>query len=397
MIKARRFLSYAVFSLIDRGLVFLFPLFALYITNSKNIYNEVEFVFSVAGLLSLFMDGGLRIYILYAYKKSGESSLILDRIYAAFGKLLKFYLCVFFIVSVVVLVFYPKSSLDWIAAGSRSLFLITWAFLAVWFRVKDEPEKVYAYSIPLYLAGGFGLWALNSLGDVGIGISIVLPHLFVVGVVVFSERNYPKVRWDDCLGLIKDALQFGWPILLSVVLSMTIANSGRIYAYSSLSVDEMFGFSFAQRIALIVQLTHAVVTGYLSKKLYISDEKDFHVKVFSVYFSVLSLTALAAPLCVVVIRYFGFATPEKLDYTFYMVLGYMVVWCLGAYIEIYINRINKNILILYGNLLSISIFMIFVFVFEYPVLVRITSAMVISALAYATFLFVGIRVVGNKS
>ena len=152
--KIHRFLSYAALSYLEKALIFAFPLTVLYLTDDKARYNQIEFIFASAGVCALFLDGGLKTYLLYAYKKGGQSVELVKDIFSSFNLLLTIYFVIVLMVAVGAMFIIHDRLLDVIGSAARALFLSMIGFLAVWYRIADTPSKVFYFSIPVYIAGG---------------------------------------------------------------------------------------------------------------------------------------------------------------------------------------------------------------------------------------------------
>ena len=141
--RVTRFLSYASLSYIEKALIFGFPITVLYLTGDKARYNQIEFIFSAAAVSSLFLDGGLKTYILYAYKQSGQSFEQVTHVSDSFKLLLKVYLLLLAIALWGTLLWAPERTLYWVGSATRALFLSMIGFVAVWYRITNTPSKVF--------------------------------------------------------------------------------------------------------------------------------------------------------------------------------------------------------------------------------------------------------------
>lgn len=381
-----RFVSYALFSYLEKALIFLFPLVALYTTGDKTTFNKIEFIFAVAAVSSLFLDGGLRIHLLYAYHQSGQALPTATKILAAFRTLLKCYLGIGILLSITAAIWAHDRLADWLSIEVRALFLATIAFYAVWCRVIDRPAQVFAYSVPVYIVGAGLLWMMSDWGTFDVAVALGIPHLLAVFLLVYPRGSATRSTLIELVQHVRAAIAYGWPVLLSIAVSMGVANAGKIYAYQSLSSDEMFDIAFAQRMALIVQLAHVSFTGYLAKTLFMSDDRNVHTKSFITYFLFLAGAIGFALFAASVMPYLGIAATAPANPTFVVILLYMLLWCFGSYFELYINRHGRNGLILIGTLLSAAVFLGLVFLSDLPILFRIAGAMATSAGIYTLFI-----------
>jgi len=391
-LSLRHFISYALLSYFEKALIFGFPLFALYVTGSKAAYNQVEYTFALAAVLALFLDGGLRIYLLQAYRVGSQSQELIRQIISSFRFLLRIYLIVAALLFVAVLIFVPNEIFDIGGAAARALFLCMMAVLAVWYRIKDVPERAFAYSIPVYLLGGAIIWLTAWLELYGILLALILPHLAAVIFIAFPRDGEDTTGGENVERLFiyaKASLRYGWPVLVSIVVTMLMANFGKIYAYKNLSENEMFQFSLAQRMALVIQLMHVSITGYMSKHLFVSESRSFHIKALAAYLGCLLLTSAAVIAFVYLAPGFGLNKVPKIDRTFMFIFAYMLVWCVGAYAEIYVNRQNRNVIILQAALVSAALFTACLIFGSEDMLLRIAMSMFLGVSGYLLYILFG--------
>jgi len=391
-----RFLSYAGLSYIEKALIFGFPITVLYLTGDKARYNQIEFIFSTGAVSSLFLDGGLKIYLMYAYKQSEQSVERIKPIFASYKLLLKGYLFAVAVAFVGTSLWAPERILDWGGASARALFLSMVGFVAVWYRIADKPSRVFILSIPVYIAAGMLIWLLGDISDTGFSIALVVPHLLAVALVAFIGFSVTRGSMRGLFIHIRAALRYGWPILASLLLAMLVANFGKLYAYNFLSEKEMFNFSFSQRMALIIQLGHLAVSGYMAKHLFVSEQRRFHQKTFAVYLITLLIATIVAYSAARFAPYLGFITSVQIDATFTLIIIYTLLWCIGAYLELYVNRVNRNALVLGGAIIAAGVFLAWVIFTRYPMISRIATAMALGAASNVVFLVMSLFIIRRK-
>ena len=61
---------YSFFNFVDKILIFLLPLIILKIYDDKNLYNSIEYIYSIAIIIVIFFDLGLKNYTFYFLKHS---------------------------------------------------------------------------------------------------------------------------------------------------------------------------------------------------------------------------------------------------------------------------------------------------------------------------------------
>lgn len=396
LLACKRFLSYAFLSYCEKGLIFCFPLLFLWLTGSQSDYNKVEYVFAVSAILALFLDCGLRIYVMYAYRQGKESMHVVQGLFGCLRFMLKCYLLLAIFVW---LILWSVSSIylhDFSSVAARTLFLVMAAFLAVLYRIKDEPAHIFYFTIPVYLIGLCLLWMMTgSKENQTVTLAIVVPHLVFLFVVIASGEDRGQQKFSDVKEGVINSLSYAWPILLSVALAMLIANAGKIYAYAHLSEQEMFSLSFVQRLALIVQLIHISITGYLAKKLFVSEDPKYHLRTFALYMVALVMACILSFASIYILSCLSVPVPTGISGLFLVVMLYVVCWCIAAYLEIYINRTNRNGNILLGTVLSLCVYCSVLYLSEFDVLMTFAVSMAASSVFY--MLFISLSLVRMKN
>ena len=71
-----------------------------------------------------------------------------------------------------------------------------------------------------------------------------------------------------------------------------------------------------------------------------------------------------------------------IDLTFIFLYIYVLSWCIGAYFEQYINKFNKNINVLYNNLISIASYFMIIYYYKDISIMVLSFAMAFSSLIY---------------
>lgn len=386
-LKHKGFLSYAFLSYGEKGLIFCFPLLLLWLTKNQTAYNSVEYVFALSGVLALFLDGGLRIYLLHAYRQSEHSMEVVRRAFSCLRMLVLIYLCFAIVTWMILWVLSSDFLFEFSNVAARALFLVTVTFLAVFYRIKDNPVQVFYYSIPVYVSGLVILYFASGLpGNQALTVAVMVPHLIAILVVMVFTKNNKAERLSAIKNELRKSLIYSWPVLVSVAVTMMMASFGRIYAYGHLDEQEMFALSFVQRLALVVQLTHVAITGYFAKRLFMSDDRSYHVgMVFKYLVSLLSAAVLSYCLMNLIGR-FGIPTPPNVGGLFLIMSIYIILWCFAAYLEIYINRADRNVSILYGTVLSLLVYVGVLYFVDVEILIRFAIAMASSSGFYLLYM-----------
>ena len=75
-----KFFLFSFISICDKLLLFLLPASILYFFNDKALYNEIEFIYSLATIIYIFTDGGIKNYVLAFYRKHKNKKNLLPKI-----------------------------------------------------------------------------------------------------------------------------------------------------------------------------------------------------------------------------------------------------------------------------------------------------------------------------
>lgn len=385
-------LSYTFFNYLDKGLAFLVPLSILYFFKDKGVYNTIEYIFSVASLMTIFLELGIKQYYFYAYKNSSDKSQLIVDVKQAFNFLA-------FCYSIIILVLFSIHNFDYFGIifffiGVRALYLMITSFLNYHFRLIDRPSLIFPITISINL----GTIALLFLGK-GLYFPLKLLNLFfifpTIFVLLYGLKNFKKIeisKIKNFLNVTHKALLYSWPIILNVTLITFMNNYGKLYAYKFLSEDSMFQISFALRVSLIIHLAHASALGYLSKEMYMNNTiKSFWKSLFS-YSRVILTMAMLLLSGIHLIKYMGYLTQFKITLTTYLIFLYVLIWCYQSYLELYFNRIGKTKIVLTFSIIAISLFFLCLFVFQINSILRIATIMIFSALVnLSLLLFIGVK------
>ncbi len=375
-----RLISFSFLNYLDKFIIVIIPIFVLFFTKNKSLYNQLEYVYSLASIIIIATDLGLRNFLLYGYRESKDRInfvnngvnyfLFINFLYTLTGAVLT---CIMFFIGwdgLPILLF----------VVIRTLYTNIFAFYTVVARLNDKPANAFIISIPIN-AGTFGLICLFFL----LKKPIYLSYLFLTQIVVvsfFFGLTIKEKVWRKLNGFFiyfKEALRYAWPIILNLFLVTIIQNIGKIYAQNMLNENEMTRIAFSQRISMIIQLGHASVVGYLVKHLFIIEGISIDKKIGAIYIVALGISASFSMTFLYVSGIFLNVPVKFNDPVFYVLLLYAIFWCISAFIELYVNKMNKNIYIPIVTSIGFVIFLLIVVILPFDRVMKISLGMMFNS------------------
>ena len=103
------FYSFAFLNVIDKLVAYVTPLLLLHFFNDKNLYNSIEFIYSIALIVNIFIDFGTRGYMTYSFRFHKNYKLYTFSVLKLFNFLLIIYILLF---SIVILFFFKFSFIN---------------------------------------------------------------------------------------------------------------------------------------------------------------------------------------------------------------------------------------------------------------------------------------------
>ncbi len=380
---------YTALNYVDKGLTFAVPVIVLYVFKDRGVYNEIEYVYSIATIVAILIELGVRNYFFYAYKEAGNRSQLVRDVRGYFS--LQFALYTMLSTAVLVVCWLTDTGLTtvYVFVVIRSLYLYLVSYFAVYYRLVDTPSKVFALSISVsVLTVALILVAqyyLRSVSLVYFFVSQALLVLLAASYFIFSRW---EINISRLLTYVKASLAFSWPIIIHLFLIMFVNNYGKVYARNFLTESEMFHLSFVQRAALIIQLAHVSAMGYFSKSLYVDARNRLNLRIFTVYSFMLALSAVAA---FVFLKLFGIVmtTAEiKIDLVAWLLIVYTIVWCYASFFELYFGKMNKNKFIPLSSALAAIVYLALIGIEGENRLVIIAWGMLASMVCYLVLVLI---------
>ena len=171
------------------------------------------------------------------------------------------------------------------------------------------------------------------------------------------------------------------PIILSSAVSLIIMNFGKIFSYFNLSESDMTKFSFVIRFLLIIQLFHATFSSFFLKKNYEENEKKINRNIFLKYIIGLMVVVILVNVLYPIFNNF-FNSNYSFDKIYFLLMAYIVVWCLSSYLEQFLGKFNKNLYLMYLQIFSLIIYFAPIIFFQNISIYKISVLMLISCSFY---------------
>lgn len=355
----RELLKYTIFNYIDKFMVFVLPMVVLFLTKDTKIYNDIEYIFSVANLSVTVLEIG-RLYLFYGYKISGDRTLFLI-------KAKNYFLFIQLLYSLLGICIYPFISALQSPIGSlyifiliRSLYILFINFFNSYFRLVGSPSRIFWFSIPVNVISVILIYSCLKWG-LTLEMFFLPQCLISLGSVLLFLFRF---RWEWTVGLIsyiKRGLLYAWPSILNVLIVSFVNNYGKIYAYNFLSESEMYNFSYIFRIVMIIQMTHASVLAYYSKEIFTNEKKGLDKSILKLYSLFIGMAVVLSVIFILIFNRF-FATKQvRIDIVFFLILFYVLLWSFNAFFEIYYNKTNNNKFILLFSLIGGGVYLLLLF------------------------------------
>lgn len=379
--------DFAVFitlTYIDKFLIFLLPLAVLHITNDRDCYNDIEYIYSVASVLSPFFVF-FSTYAFFGYKKSlEEKDILYIKAYRSYGALL---IIVMAIIGSIISLIVPTiiTSLSVLMAFmvlGRFLYLQTINNNNAYFRLIDRPAKFVVFTIICSIASAILVYTI------GFDKQWVMIAFFIPQVILSLGDSLifvlvSNINWKGFVDYLWKSLRYAWPIVINCTLVAFVMNYGKIYAYNFLSSYEMYNFSYIMRISLVIQMAHSSLMAFYGKDLFVN---GYSISFYKKYTFVILLAFVFSILCLYGFNYF---IPEKLtiDLTTYLILLYSLIISYAASLEVFYARNDKNKIILFVSVVSCLIFLALLFFVRGNGLQSLAICMVIYSVVYFISLF----------
>ena len=352
-IKSRKDLIVFIFlNYLDKGLAFLLPLIVLYICDDKTVYNKIEYVYSIAGiaivLFNLSNFGGF-----YFYKESGDRKLFLGLYQKACSIMLLFMVVVMLLAAFVWNILDKQITLLLCCCVSARLsYLLFLNNDSVYYRLIDKAYKILLYSIVINVISIILVVLFFYLDS-----DIIAPY-FITGLIVpivLSFRSLSRnssITMHEVMSYYKDTFFYAWPIFITTFLGMFVNNFGKIFAFNTMSPDEMYSFSYTLRISLIIQLAHSSIIAYFSKRIFLLGYSLKLIVGYLLFISSCVFVCFGALICLNQLEVFYI----NISWSTLVLFLYTYIFCAASFFGDFFSRRNLNILTLYATIIATVVY-----------------------------------------
>lgn len=381
--KYKGLLFFMSLNYIDKAIVFFLPLFILFFIKDITLYNNIEYIYSVANIMVVLAELGGRSYMLYAYTKEPEErrGQFLESVKGYFYLLVLFYIILLIITIgsrslALMTVFVPF-------IGVRILVLLFTNYFSIYYRLIDKPQYILFYSILINVSTVIVIiiWNKLSLGVIDLNIYFFIQSIFVLFLLFKSISSYKLLSPKFAFNYFKESIIYSWPIILNILLVTFVNNYGKIYIYDNLSEEEMYTFSYLLRISMVVQMAHSSIVAFYSKRLFLDKSSKIDMRLYKFYSIFLFVSSVLSFFVIILINFTHIMKPIKIDATIFLLLAYIFIWCQQAFFEQYLNKTNRNRWILYTSCISAALYLSMMF---FP-LVNMTIQYISFSMLFSTF------------
>ncbi len=373
----------------EKGLGFILPVSVLYFSRSQELYNTIEYWFAASLIVSSFSDFGMRTLFLYASRGSEyslPSIVLIQRVFVTLT-----ILCIPFLM-IGGLVIGRRGLDSALLFTGRTSFLAVYAFFTVVWRFRNRPVLPAVFgavfmSVSISVVGVFSAAAFVDMIPTALGVLFLL--FFFIAILgegrpvicnAMSELRFVTVK----------ALSVGWPILINSLLSVTIRNFGRVYAFNQLSSEDMFTISILQRITLVVQVAHVALAGYVMKTIFTSNSARIHLMIFLKYIFGIGAVTTLSWISFYIAGVFYPKLPAAGSIETILLFAYVVIWVVGAYFEQYYIRSGRTKTLLINAIGSTVAFLGMIGVFAVRQNMQVKTIAVSMIVSAAVFLFLNV-------
>jgi O-antigen/teichoic acid export membrane protein len=345
----------------DKLIAFLLPLSVLYISKEQQIYNDIEYIFSIANIAVVIIEFGIYTYFFYGYRISENPEIFVKQVKGYFDILISFYAALGGLLIPLILLFPSVFDLVFLFVSVRTLFLLLAGFFTSYFRLIDKPSRLFIYTIPVNLFSVIFIIIFAILKIQQTLFAFFIPEALLIGLVIIKSQKISKKKIKELWHHVLKALNYAWPIMLNILMMSYINNYAKIHAYNNMSSDDMFQLSFILRISLIIQMMHSSFLGYYSKQLFIDTEHSINKKIFLSYLALIAFSAIMAFVFVYILNFSHVIRQIKIDLTTFIIVFYVLTFCIKSFLELYFNKYNKTKFILAFSMISTALFSSYIF------------------------------------
>jgi len=377
------FYKFTTLNILDKAIAYVTPLLILHFFNDIYLYNSIEFVYSMTLIINIVIDFGLRGYMNYSFRFEKKVEDYTSSIIKTFNFLLLIYSILFILIFLISKNYLQIDYTIIYLIFLRGIYLSIINIYRVYFRLNSNPIYIFIISIPIQIFTVILILIIYHFNK-----QFYL-HYFFISILIFLIFYFIKMilkkeiqfNLFENIKFIKQSLKYYWAIIFSSIISIMIGNYAKVYSYLNLSEIETAKISFLLRTLMLIQLMHASFAAFNLKKIFSNSSKVISKKLFYSYLIILLFSSILV--MIFISTYSKYLDLNyTIDLTFIFLYIYVLSWCVGAYFEQYISKFNKNISILYNNLISIASYFMVIYYYRDISIVALSSAMAFSSLIY---------------
>jgi O-antigen/teichoic acid export membrane protein len=388
----KNFIIYSSLNFLEKFLAYVAPLLVLKLIGNQKIYNNIEFIYSLGLILNIFFDFGIRGFLIYSFRFKNN---IYKYTFESF-KFLNSILILYIIVFGIFYFFSFNFFLDFIIISLiffRAIYLLIVNFLRVLFRIINKPIQIFFYSLIANLAVCiliFYFFYSKTAFKIEIFFFPFLLFILIYYFYFLLTKNF-EIKINKLIIFISKSIKYYWPLMIISLVSIFIGNFVKIFSYFALGDNEMTRISIYLRYLLIIQLAHASFSSFFLRKNFETKKKIINKNLFTQYLFIIVFFSIFVILTMPVISNFINFKYDKFDLIFLSLNLYILMWCISAYLEQFLNKYNQNKYILKFHLVSLVVyFSIFLINYEDKLLL-LSLSMLLSTFTYFVLILLHLK------
>ena len=371
---------YGFFHCMDKGIMWIFPLFFLHFFNSQHLYAEIELIISYIALLLLVTELGIRNYVIYAYNTLGydafDRSIFLLLISILIMFIISFFVCLFIENYIIVAVVF-----------SRLIYFTLYLFLLRYYRWKENAIVPILFNIVFHILTIILVSSLFFNNSFLFDQPVISKQIFLIIIIcyitgfssllIMIKKNF-HLNTKDLKNYFFSGLRYGAPALIVGLSSQMLPHLTKLITFET-NKSVMIEFSLLFRYCIIMQVFHGIFFNYFTKEIFTDMNKVFPRLLAMKYILGLFISSI------IVLFILKILTVIEL-LPILIGIAYVIVWCLSSSLELFFGRVNKNIYILFAGLSSITYYLILMYNFGQNNLTFYLFILLTSSLVYFTIL-----------
>ena len=388
----RGLIWYTILNCVDKLINFILPILILVLFDNKQLYNEIEYIYSVSLIVIVFIESQ-RYYLFYGYRKSKNRDIF---IYES-RKLFEISILAYFILGSIYVYIdshFQGKGIDklHVYIVIRTLYSCIANFLNSYYRLIDRPSKIFVITILINILTILLLISADNLNfDIGF-VYFFIPSLLVVTFILKGVVSLYKNSID--ISYVRGMLKYSWPVIISLLSFALVNNYGKIYAFNNMSQQEMYEFSYAMRISLIILMIHTSFWAYYSKTIYLRGRIDSNLMKWYLLF------LLIACLFSISITYlWNIFFPSKviaLNWGFVLLIIYTFFFCFKSCYEMYFSIWNKNKWLLLFSIISCVIYLAILHIPYNVTLLLLSTSLAVSGILNFIMVYLYVKIHKDK-